>query len=136
MSKYQISKEFHFSAAHVLDGLNHGHQCSRLHGHNYIVVVVLESDTLDGKSFVVDYGDLSPIKDFVDNKLDHRFMAKSLEQAQRYSLPNDEFCILGYQTSAENLARYIYGMFIERFPALTEVRVSETPKTWAIYRNS
>ena len=42
---YRISKEFHFSASHQLTDLPADHQCARLHGHNYIVVVELNSDT-------------------------------------------------------------------------------------------
>lgn len=38
---YEITKEFHFSASHQLDYLPEGHQCKRLHGHNYIVKVTL-----------------------------------------------------------------------------------------------
>ena len=59
---FKISKEFHFSAAHSLDHLPVTHQCARLHGHNYIAKFVLESDTLDINDFVIDYGDLSPVK--------------------------------------------------------------------------
>lgn len=36
-----LSKEFHFSAAHRLEGLQEGHPCGRMHGHNYIIRVFL-----------------------------------------------------------------------------------------------
>lgn len=38
---FRIRKEFHFSASHQLTHLPPDHQCARLHGHNYIVVVEL-----------------------------------------------------------------------------------------------
>lgn len=38
---FRITKEFHFSASHQLCRLPVDHQCARLHGHNYIVVVEL-----------------------------------------------------------------------------------------------
>ena len=114
---YRISKQFHFSAAHVLSQLPESHPCSRLHGHNYVVEVVLESAVLDHNSFVVDYNDLDPIKTFINEKLDHRNL-------------ND---VMPLATTAENIARYLFEAFKPKFPQLTAVRVSETPKTWAEY---
>ena len=116
---YKISKEFHFSAAHRLDGLPEGHPCGREHGHNYIVVLVLESDTLDEHGFVRDYGDLNSFKRWIDDTLDHRHL-------------ND---IMTVNPTAEHLARFIHNFAKSNWPEVAEVRVSETPKTWAVYRS-
>lgn len=117
---YRISKEFHFSAAHQLNGLPDDHPCSRLHGHNYIVKIELQNDRLDQCGFLVDYGDLKPIKEYIDNVLDHHNL-------------ND---ILNMQTSAENIAKHLYDMW-HNHPSWSHckmiVHVSETPKTWALY---
>lgn len=115
---YTISKQFEFSASHVLEGLSPDHPCGRLHGHNYLVVVELQGDTLNSVGFVRDYGDLKAVKQFIDSALDHRHL-------------ND---VLMFQPSAENLARYLFEQFQSDFPELSAVRVSETPKTWAEYR--
>lgn len=40
----------------------------------------------------------------------------------------------GLSPSAENLARWIFDSWTEELPELTAVKVSETPKTWAVYR--
>jgi 6-pyruvoyltetrahydropterin/6-carboxytetrahydropterin synthase len=109
---FKIEKEFAFSASHQLVGLPEGHQCGRLHGHNYIVVLVLEGD-LNDQGFVVDYGDLAPFKAWIDAEWDHRH--------------------IGAYT-AEQLAQQFYYWAVEHWPQLTAVRVSETPKTWAEYR--
>lgn len=114
---YRITKEFHFSASHVLEGLPEGHQCGRMHGHNYIVVVEL-SGQLNDVGFVVDYGDLKPVGNFIDMWLDHRHL-------------NDHMTV---NPTAEHLAAYLFNHFARRFPALSAVRVSETPKTWAEFR--
>ena len=114
---YRISKQFYFSAAHVLSQLPESHPCSRLHGHNYTVEVVLESETLDQNSFIVDYNDLYPVKDYINSTLDHRNL-------------ND---VLPVATTAENIAKFLYDRFKPQFPQLCKVRVSETPKTWAEY---
>lgn len=115
---YKITKQFQFSASHILEGLVEGHKCGRLHGHNYIVELELQSFRLDDTGFVIDYGDLSPFKQYIDENLDHRHL-------------ND---IMKNQTSAENLARFLYDRAKERWSQVTAVRVSETAKTWAEYR--
>ena len=68
---YRITKEFHFSASHHLSHLPDGHQCARLHGHNYVVVVELSAETLNADGFVRDYGELKPLKQYIDAAFDH-----------------------------------------------------------------
>ena len=116
---YQISKEFHFSASHRLEHLPEDHPCFRLHGHNYIVELILQAETLGPEDFVVDYRKLEPFKRIVDDELDHRHL-------------ND---ILPGTTSAECLAQWLFERAKQFWPTLVyAVRVSETPKTWAQYR--
>lgn len=115
---FTISKQFEFSASHQLVGLSVEHQCARLHGHNYVVELELQSAELDAYGFVVDYLALAPFKRYLDEKLDHRHL-------------ND---VLPFPTTAENLARHLYGWARAQWPQVTAVRVSETPKTWAEYR--
>lgn len=117
---YRITKQFSFSASHRLDHLPEEHPCSRLHGHNYVVEVVLESRELNPDGFVRDYGELDPLKSFIDEHLDHRHLENVLPE--------------GRVTSAENIARYLYDFAVDRWPEVAAVRVSETPKTWAEYR--
>lgn len=114
---YTITKQFHFSASHQLNNLPDDHQCARLHGHNYIVEIVLKSARLNEVGFIVDFGDLKPFKQMIDSEIDHRHL-------------NDLF---DFHTSAENLARYFFDWCKERWPQTKAVRVSETPKTWAEY---
>jgi 6-pyruvoyltetrahydropterin/6-carboxytetrahydropterin synthase len=116
---YSISKQFHFSASHQLLALPGHHPCARMHGHNYIVEIELRSETLDQYGFVRDYNDLDALKQFIDDTLDHRHL-------------ND---VLGHDnTTAENLAKFIYDWAKPKWQEVTEVRVSETPKTWASYQ--
>ena len=115
---FKISKQFTFSASHVLDMLPATHQCARLHGHNYIVEVVLEAEELNEVGFVKDYLALSELKTYIDDELDHRHL-------------NDVF---DFPTTAENIALYLYNWAHEKWPQVVAMRVSETPKTWAEYR--
>lgn len=120
--RYEISKEFHFSASHQLHHLPEGHQCARLHGHNYIVKAVLGSNELNKDGFVLDFGELKPLKEYIDNKMDHRHL-------------NDVF---PFHTTSENMARHLYEICRNKFgwENIVEIAVSETPKTWARYRGN
>ncbi|PRD44787.1 6-carboxytetrahydropterin synthase QueD [Phyllobacterium phragmitis] len=116
---FRITKEFHFSASHQLSHLPLEHQCARLHGHNYIVVVELSSQTLNEDGFVRDYHDLKPLKDYIDERFDHRHLNE----------------VLGHdKVTSEYLAKHFFDWCRERLPETSAVRVSETPKTWAEYR--
>ncbi len=114
---YRITKDFHFSASHQLYNLPPDHHCSRLHGHNYIIRVELRAAHLDKQGFVIDYGDLTPLKDFIDQTFDHHHL-------------NDA---LPFQTSAENIAKYLFDWCKGQWTQTYQVSVSETPKTWATY---
>jgi 6-pyruvoyltetrahydropterin/6-carboxytetrahydropterin synthase len=117
---YSISKQFHFEASHFLTGLELGHPCMRHHGHSYRVVFVFEGEEINEHGFLRDYRSLEPIKTFISNTLDHRNLNDVLPE--------------GMQPTAENIAHYLFDLFSIQFPELTEVRVSETAKTWATYR--
>lgn len=115
---FEIKKAFAFSASHQLGGLPEDHQCARLHGHNYIIEVVLQSEKLNPVGFVRDYGELKPIKDWLDSQFDHRHL-------------ND---VLPFNATSESFARYIFDYWISFYPELSAVRISETPTSWAEYR--
>jgi len=116
---YTIAKHFTFSASHVIGGLPDHHPCSRLHGHNYEVEVILQAATLDTSGFVRDYREMSAVKDFIDATLDHRHL-------------ND---VLGHdRTTAEVISKWLYDWCAAQWPEVIAVRVSETPRTWAEYK--
>jgi len=116
---FTITKDFAFSASHQLTRLPESHQCARLHGHNYVVRVELSAPDLDANNFVRDYGELAELKRHIDDTMDHRHL-------------NDVFA--NEAVTAEFLARTLYDWCAARLPETSAVAVSETPKTWAIYR--
>lgn len=117
---FTITKRFEFSAAHHIEGLPPGHPCSRPHGHNYAVELILSAPALTPPGFVLDYGELAPFGEWINDTLDHRDL-------------NDE---IPGPTTAERIAQYMFGVVRDVWPEwpLVAVRVSETPKTWAEYR--
>lgn len=120
---YRIGKRFTFAASHQLPGLAPGHQCGRLHGHNYTVEVTLGARELVEPGFVTDFGDLAPFKIYLDETFDHRHL-------------ND---VLVAAPTSENLAAHLARWFIENLESelpgrLLMVRVSETSSSWAEYQ--
>jgi 6-pyruvoyltetrahydropterin/6-carboxytetrahydropterin synthase len=131
---YQISKEFTFVAGHSLAGLAPGHPCANVHGHNYIVRVVLEHTGVDSTGFVVDYGDLRWFQERLDREFDHKWLG--FGQVQVNLADNWQQPVLDINPTAENLAKHFHGLVSEwAKTALTDMKVtigvSETPKTWA-----
>ena len=117
---YTMSKEFSFSASHILEHLPEDHPCSRLHGHNYVVIVEFSSTHLDKVGFVIDYQAMQPIKRYIDCNLDHRHL-------------NDVF---SFNPTAELMAAHLFDIFKDLFQTplryrLFAVTVKETPKTTA-----
>lgn len=82
-----------------------------------MVEIVLASRQLNDVGFVVDYGDLRLLVNHLDAKFDHQDLNE----------------VFSFQPSAENLARYLFEWCAQRWPQTLEVRVRETPKTWASY---
>ncbi len=116
---YIIAKQYHFSASHELKNLPPDHPCFRLHGHNYIVEVALQSENLNRTGFVRDYRELDALRDYIDEKVDHRHLNDVF---------GDDF------TTAEHLAKHFYDWCRVRWPEVSAVRVYETPRSWAEYR--
>jgi 6-pyruvoyltetrahydropterin/6-carboxytetrahydropterin synthase len=122
---YRITKRFTFEAAHRLNGLPPGHKCGEVHGHSYGVTVVLESEQLDERGFVRDYGELGILRTYIDTQLDHKFLNEVGELRGIAELQ---------QPTAENIARHLFHWAQECWPELAVVIVSETATTSAEYR--
>jgi 6-pyruvoyltetrahydropterin/6-carboxytetrahydropterin synthase len=116
--KYEITKAYRFEAAHSLPHLPPDHQCHRLHGHSYEVLIGV-SGPLDGE-WVQDYADISAVVKPIVASLDHRNL-------------ND---ILPCATTAENLSAWLWRELQPRLPLLSRVEVRETPTSNVILTNN
>ncbi len=118
---FTVIKKFGpFAAAHRLTRVPVGHQCGRIHGHNYEIEVELQSKELNRFGFVTDYGDLKVFEEYATARMDHRDL-------------NEEF---SFEVTAENLARHFFNWIkgTQVWPVVA-VRVSESPgKTVSEYR--
>lgn len=69
----KISCEFHYDSAHQLPAVPEGHKCGRLHGHTYVLTVVVDGP-VRGDGFVCDFADIKEeVKPLIDS-LDHRLL--------------------------------------------------------------
>jgi 6-pyruvoyltetrahydropterin/6-carboxytetrahydropterin synthase len=105
---YEVAKDFLFSGAHQIRF--HGGKCERLHGHNWRIRVHARAAELDRIGMVVDFADLQSIVTEICQRFDHQ----NLNQVPPFDTLN---------TTAENLARFIYGEAGSKLAAATGQRV-------------
>ena len=68
--KWIISTEIEFSSSHCLAGYDG--MCSRLHGHNWVLRVYYEFESVDGRGLTVDYLELKRgLENVVLPRFDH-----------------------------------------------------------------
>lgn len=84
---YKVSKRMEIAGSHQLD-LNYKSKCQQLHGHNWIVTVFVEAESLDENGMVIDF---THLKNLVHGQLDHRHL-------------ND---MVNFNPTAENMAFWI-----------------------------
>lgn len=112
--RYQLKKEFRFEAAHKLPA--HDGKCQRLHGHSWILRVVVAGQMLHvagpKSGMLIDYSDISKaVKPFVDEFLDHHYLNETTK------LENP---------TSEHLAAWIYYYLRDRIPGLVAIEIDET----------
>ena len=71
---FEVTKKAGFSAAHFLR--DYDGPCSRLHGHNWTVEVVIRAPRVDKMGMVVDFVDLGRALDELVESVDHRNLNK------------------------------------------------------------
>ena len=99
-----IGKDFWFSMGHTL----HEHQgkCANLHGHNYKLQVVVESDSLNQLQMVMDFSELKEIvSGVIDDHYDHRFLIAEFDpRAETLKQIDSTVVVVPYNPTAEMVA--------------------------------
>lgn len=119
---YEISVKDHFSAAHRL--VDYQGDCSKVHGHNWEVIVWLRAETLDAIGIAVDF------------RVVKRGLRKVLDEMDHSDL-NTHRVFSQLNPTSETLAKFIYDelsaqIYDERV-CVHRVSVSESPGTAAVY---
>lgn len=111
-----ITKRFRFEAAHRLP--RYEGPCFHLHGHSYELHVSLEMPIDPATGMTLDFFVLErKVKELVLDRLDHRNINDTMENP-----------------TAENIAIWIWDQLKPEFPAMSEVKLFETPDSSVIYQ--
>jgi 6-pyruvoyltetrahydropterin/6-carboxytetrahydropterin synthase len=130
---YRVTVQIHFCYGHRL--LDYHGACAHPHGHNGLVEIELESDTLDGRGMVFDFGDVKrDVKAWIDATMDHQMILRKDDPLVAWLEEQGEpFLVLGDNPTAENIARAIYDFVKGESYPVTAVRLWETPTSHATY---
>ena len=120
---FEVEIERDFSAAHFLRG--YPGDCSKVHGHNWLVTAAVAAEELDALGMAVDFRVLRRSLDDVLSELDH----SSLNGLEAFSERNP---------TSENIAKYIFDEFSQRIAgeggaSVIRVSVRESPGATATY---
>ena len=112
----ELSVDFHFCSAHRLpyyDGA-----CSRMHGHNYKLQVVIRGEPEPHQGLVMDFDDINKVvNERVMALCDHKVLNDTIENP-----------------TAENIASWVFHRLSGHLPGLFEVRLWEIPTACVVYR--
>ena len=118
---FKVSIEDKISSAHFLRG--HDGKCAELHGHNWKVIVRIQTENLDDVGLAIDFYDLKAITKKIINRLDHKNL-------------NDLDYFAQHNPSSENIAKYLYAEIKEHLPGgvtMSEVEVVESEGCTVVY---
>ena len=102
-----------------------GH-CAFIHGHNLAFQLEFIAAKLDENGFVMDFGKLKVISNWIDQHLDHAMLFAHLDPQKTaliQAAPKAWKVYTLKNTSMEGLAKHLFTIFDEQISNLTEQRV-------------
>ncbi len=131
---YTVTKQIHFCYGHRL--LNYDGKCRWLHGHNGLVEITLAAEKLDERGMVYDFTIIKQvIQAWIDEHLDHKMILHRADPlVSTLQEHGDPLYLLDENPTAEAIARLIYEEAVRQGFPVVEVRLWETPTSWAAYR--
>jgi 6-pyruvoyltetrahydropterin/6-carboxytetrahydropterin synthase len=119
---FEVYVQTHFSAAHRLEG--YSGDCSRTHGHNWIVDVFVRCSVLNEIGIGIDFRDIKHAVKAVLSSLDH-FDLNELEPFREIN------------PTSENIAQFLFKELSKKLNSQTvnvsKIKVCETPGSGAFY---
>lgn len=111
----RVKMQFQFSSSHILP--KHPGRCKNLHGHNYMLDVVVAGKPDPATGMVIDFYDIeAAVNKTVMLMLDHSHLNNLLENP-----------------TAEEVVRWCWRALRPLLPGITELAIWETPQCCAIY---
>jgi 6-pyruvoyltetrahydropterin/6-carboxytetrahydropterin synthase len=130
---YSVTKKIEFCYGHRL--LDYDGVCKHPHGHNAVAEIEVRTDALDARNMVADFSDIKRlVKGWIDQALDHKMILRHddplVKPLQELGEP---VYLLDSNPTVERIARLIFDKTQELGFPVVEVRVYETPSSFASY---
>ena len=106
---------------HVHDG-----HCAFIHGHNWSITLTFACTETDANGFVIDFGKLKYIKNWINAHLDHACLLNENDSEARQMLSHSGNLFKTYilpNCSCEGIAQHLYGIFDSMVRSETSNRV-------------
>ena len=134
MPLHKVTKTIEFCYGHRL--LNYNGKCRHLHGHNGLIEVDVEAESLDELNMVLDFGDVRDVvKGWVDANLDHRMLlCRDDPVVPMLEELGEPIYLMDENPTAEAISKHIYEQAHKQGLNVTEVRLWETSSSYATYR--
>ncbi|MEN8661744.1 MAG: 6-pyruvoyl trahydropterin synthase family protein [Lentimonas sp.] len=123
---------------------NHDGHCALIHGHNWGITLTFACSETDENGFVVDFGKLKYLKQWIDQHLDHACLFNESDPEKDTLLaavPNLFKPYILPNSSCEGLAQHIHSVFDAMVRTdtdgrvwIVEVEIDEDSKNSACYR--
>lgn len=137
----RIGKQFRFETAHALK--DYDGPCANVHGHSYVLTVVLSGKPKSGHAEVPDgmVMDFVKLKSIVDHHiiqhLDHKLLLHEDDERRHTLNKTDELVLLPRNPTCEMMVVFIQQKLLENLPAyvrLELVHLQETATSFAEWR--
>ena len=136
---YRLKTSAEFDSAHFLSGYQG--KCANIHGHRWKIEAVVESSELisDGtkRGMIIDFGDFKHEVRALANSFDHALIYEkgSLRETTLAALVEENFRLIevAFRPTAEDFARYFFGLLSDKELPVKSVTVYETPENCAVY---
>lgn len=140
---FQVRKEFTWDASHRLVG--HKGKCASVHGHTYRAIVTVQASTLDELGVGIDFGDFSPLGEWIQENWDHAMLLNSSDMmVPMLSIPHEgkkasKTYLFSSNPTAEVMAQILFEEAERLLPNLRHglqvksVEIFETPKSSVLY---
>ena len=126
----KIEKKYHFYAGHR--NKEAGEKCGRIHGHTYDMVCVFKFDTMTNGVTML-FSDIDKVVEPIIKQYDHYFLLfKDDPLCELLDLANEPYVELPFETSAENMAIWIFNEIKSKLP-IVRIELAETKTSKIIY---
>lgn len=130
------TRRLEFDAGHRL--IKHESKCRNVHGHRYVLDVIVGVDALDGVGRVVDFSVIKGrLGTWIDDNLDHGYIAEGGDPiVDAIRAAGLKVFVISAPPTVENLAAFLFDVasnFLNPVARVVGVRLYETPNCWADY---